>query len=354
MEEDIKARLRSSVIASTELQAFNIGIILEVTSRRPECTKRKFLIGYFQMNTKVSLINTELKFSNRTSLVAYYTSYHWFIHGLAHRIFTTKRASFMYYAVWPLVKMIEIFGGVSLSSFLLQRHLVIDALIEQEIKKHRKCVVLEIGSGYSARGYRFLRRHEGRNIDYIELDLPGVISEKRRIVEKLPAAYRPHLQECDLNSENTTQSLEFLMEQIADKNYHLIVISEGVVDYMSMDSLQRFWRRLATNCRRFDTAVYITDLTPRSNAIAGNRYVRIFEGALRKFAREPLTRNFRKDDEIRQTLLLCDFDDAEVINPSKYDSLLPKAAKVGVPIVRVARAQVARFARGRAGVRHWR
>jgi len=55
---------------------------------------------------------------------------------------------------------------------LKQRHRMIDQHLTQLIEQHPDLQVLEIASGLSPRGWNFRQKYP--NIDYRELDLPGM------------------------------------------------------------------------------------------------------------------------------------------------------------------------------------
>jgi len=273
-----------------------------------------------------------------TSWIGEYTAYNWVVHGLSHPAFGTVKSRLFYAAARPLVSLIELFGNVSLTSFLLQRHLMIDALLHREIHDRGPTVVLEIGAGYSGRGYRFLNRYSPGALRYIEADLPSVINGKKKMLSRLPAASRPELAVCDINCVGPF-SLEALLSNPSTEKSHLILITEGVIDYMALEGVADFWSRLATVCRKFATATYLTDLTPRGSPDASKLSLSLFTTILGKLVREPLTRPFSSDRQAELVLRESGFDLAEVIDPSLGLVDLPPQAKVGLCVGRIARAQ---------------
>ena len=84
----------------------------------------------------------------------------------------------------PVIAAGRPFGGASLESYLLTRHLAIDALLERAIERGGVTQVVEIACGLSSRGWRFAQRH-GERITYVEADLPGMAARKRAALDRI-------------------------------------------------------------------------------------------------------------------------------------------------------------------------
>ncbi|MEM9489817.1 MAG: DUF1365 family protein [Myxococcota bacterium] len=116
------------------------------------------------------------------SPTALYTGHVWYHYGLSHPAFATWRGQLMFRALQPANRLALAMGGSSLEAMLLARHRVIDHLLDSAIERGEIVQVVEIAAGLSPRGYRFARRHSRRGLLYIEGDLPGMCTRKRRIL----------------------------------------------------------------------------------------------------------------------------------------------------------------------------
>ena len=279
------------------------------------------------------------KASSGTSLVALFTSYTWYKHNLTPRSMVNVKSRIFYYAVQPILKLLHKLSGLSLEAFLLQRHFIIDHLLEKEIEANPNTTVVEIGAGYSSRGYRMLKKYQSRGLEYLELDLPDVMQKKTEIIESLAIEHRPVILPCNFFAQTGPLSLQDIVEKHVGKDRHIVIITEGLVDYFRFSILQPVWQKIAEVIRGARSGVYLTDLTPRNDSHPCYFYIRLFERVLRLFAREPLPTNFSDDVDVQSKFAASHFSSAHVLNPTEYANILPTSAIESNPLVRIVQAQ---------------
>ena len=102
--------------------------------------------------------------------------------------------------------------------------------------------ILEIASGYSPRGLNLAR---DPSIEYVEIDLPGVIQRKKRIVEKLinqaevPIEPNLHLEEGNsLNMEDMLKATNFF------KKKPIAIVNEGLLPYLNHEEKTTLGRNI--------------------------------------------------------------------------------------------------------------
>ena len=88
---------------------------------------------------------------------------------------TTIQGRLFYETVRPVMWVGRRFThGLDLETSLLQRHHVIDHLLDEAIQAGRVGQVVELAAGLSGRGLRFARRYRRRGLTVVEGDLPGM------------------------------------------------------------------------------------------------------------------------------------------------------------------------------------
>ena len=92
--------------------------------------------------------------TSRISPTAHYTGYVWVREGLADPRMATRSGRILHALMAPVARMgSRFFAGYTLDDTLLQRHRIIDALLDGEIAAGARAVV-EIAAGLSPRGQR--------------------------------------------------------------------------------------------------------------------------------------------------------------------------------------------------------
>lgn len=141
--------------------------------------------------------------------------------------------------------------------------------------------VLEVGAGLSARGLSRAGRDPG--LTWVEGDLPGVVAFKRGLLDDMtPPNY--HLVPLDLLGPGLTLP-------VAAKP-GLVVLVEGVVDYLNMDEKARAFANVAALLRAAGGGTWLLEVNPLdrfsrwpigtavAKAVLGGFVGRSFEGRL--------------------------------------------------------------------------
>jgi O-methyltransferase involved in polyketide biosynthesis len=128
-------------------------------------------------------------------------------------------------------------------------------IVNHVLKAHHPDQFFEIAAGFSTRGLDIAARTP---VTYVEVDLPGVIAEKRRIVETLiargeiPARSNFHLAEGNaLNLADLLSATRFFADR------PVAVINEGLLPYLDRADRTTFARNVYTVLERFG-GIWIT------------------------------------------------------------------------------------------------
>ncbi len=90
--------------------------------------------------------------SEAISPTAHYTGYVWARNGLSPPALATLEGRLLFESLRPSMVVSDVFGGGTLESYLLARHLAIDALLERAIDERGVTQVVEVAAGMSGRG----------------------------------------------------------------------------------------------------------------------------------------------------------------------------------------------------------
>lgn len=141
----------------------------------------------------------------------------------------------------------------SLRHQLLHRHAAIDRLIADS-----GCTqVLEVASGFSARGLRFSAEPKLR---YVEIDLPDMVAAKRRQLARSAAGSaalaRPNL---EIRAGDVFE-IDYAAESARAPT---AVVTEGLMMYLRRDQQMPLWKKIA-DALRVRGGVYLFDYIPLS------------------------------------------------------------------------------------------
>ena len=161
--------------------------------------------------------------TSRISISAHYTGYIWYNNGLSHKQFVTPMGRAAYWALKPMNAFMQIMVGASIDTFLLQRHYVLDHLVEQAIADGYEQVV-ELAAGLSSRGYLVKQAHP--HVHYVEGDLPGMSVRKAELLDKLGRPTGHVTQSCNILDESGSLSIEALLSSL-DNTKKTLIITEG-------------------------------------------------------------------------------------------------------------------------------
>jgi O-methyltransferase involved in polyketide biosynthesis len=247
--------------------------------------------------------------SETISPTAHYTGYVWARNGLSHPKLATTEGRILFESLRPLMIVSGAVGGSSLEPYLLARHRAIDAALTRAIEEDGISQVVEVASGLSPRGWRFMNRYGDRLI-YVEADLPDMAERKRAALERMGSLGDGHrVQPLDALRDDGPDSLAEAAEEL-DPARGLAIITEGLLGYLDTDSVEGVWRRFARTLHGFNCGRYISDLhlgdvqTPA---------IRAFRVLLSAFVRGRVHLHFSSAAEAEVALRAAGFDSAQVL-----------------------------------------
>jgi O-methyltransferase involved in polyketide biosynthesis len=262
---------------------------------------------------------------------AFYTGEVWARNGLSHPELSRPEGRVLHALPAPLRVAGRVLGLPTLDGMLLGRHLVIDALLEDEIAAGRVGQVLEIASGMSPRGWRFTERHA--DLVYVETDLPDMAARKRKALARIGRPPGHRVAELDALAADGPLSVDAVAAAL-DRDAGLAIVTEGLLSYLPRPAVLGLWAGVARVLAGFTRGgVYLADLHVGADAPA--LLTRVATGALSAFVRSPVGVHFAAQDDARAALLRAGFTQAEVAQASAH----PAAARLrGAERVRVVRA----------------
>ncbi|MFL5846105.1 MAG: class I SAM-dependent methyltransferase [Solirubrobacteraceae bacterium] len=258
---------------------------------------------------------------------AHYTGHVWSRHGLSHPELATAEGRALYLAAEAALLPLRLLRQPTIEDFLLARHLVIDAQLEAAIAEGRVGQVLEIACGMSPRGWRFTSRHP--ELVYVEADLPGMAGRKRTALRRIgrPAGHR--VVALDALAESGPRSLAAVAAAELDPGLGLAVITEGLLNYLSRDAVQRLWSNVAPLADLYLSDLFVAEDSP---AVIG----RAFSAALAAFVRSPVSLHFADAADAETALRAAGFASASVSRATDHPAA-PSGRGAG--LVRIVRAQ---------------
>jgi len=272
--------------------------------------------------------------SSRISPTAHYTGFVWHRHGLSHPALVTRRGRLFFWAMQPVNWIAVPFtGGVTLETFLLQRHRIIDHLLTRQILAGRISQVVEIAAGLSPRGLTFSAAHP--QLRYIEADLPGMVRTKRELLDRHGLWGPDHsVVEIDALSDD---GLATLLAERTDPDRGTAIITEGLLNYFSREQVTGLWGRIAVGLAGYPADLYLSDLhlAADASAIPLGRAFRRFLGA---FARGTVHLHFDDEADALRALESAGFSEPKLRQAQEFRDALELPECDAHTVVRVVEA----------------
>lgn len=278
--------------------------------------------------------------SSSISFTAFYTGEVWRRNGLSAPFFSQPQGRALYLAGKPFEMASNLLFGTNNEVLLLQRHRILDHLLEQAIVEEGFTQIVEIACGLSPRGTLTMQRHPNEDLVYLEADLPGMAARKRHLLESAGVASRGH-RVIDLNilEEETKDSLERVMSRELDPSRKTIVITEGLVNYFDYPTIHGFWTRLAAVLKSFSDGMYLTDLYPNFQWHPGVRLANAFKEGLAIATRSHVTLHFDNEQAIRSGFAQAGFRSTQVHLPESWYGVLDIPVSRRPSLVRVLQSR---------------
>jgi O-methyltransferase involved in polyketide biosynthesis len=116
--------------------------------------------------------------------------------------------------------------------------------------------VLEIASGLSPRG---LELTDDKSVNYTEVDLPGIMAKKRKIVERIGDKDNLHLEDGNALDISTLEKAT----KHFDQSKPIVVINEGLLRYLDFNQKTIVARNIYTLLQQFGGVWITPDITLR-------------------------------------------------------------------------------------------
>lgn len=261
--------------------------------------------------------------SSGISFTAFYTGEVWHRHGLSVPFLASRQGHWLYFAGRPMEWAGKALFGTNNEIMLLQRHHMIDHLLEKAITEEGVSQVVEIACGLSPRGTLMSQRFADRDLHYIEADLPGMAARKRQLLASAGELNAQH-RVIDINilEQDTPEALERVFAQELDPTRKTLVITEGLVNYFDYSTIHGFWTRLAAALKPFPSGIYLTDLYPNFRWHRSVRAANAFKSALAVATRSQVTLHFDTEDAIRDGFHEAGYAHTSVHLPESYYDVL--------------------------------
>jgi O-methyltransferase involved in polyketide biosynthesis len=272
------------------------------------------------------------------SFTALYTGHVWYANGLSAPAFHTRRGSTLYHALAPFEYVGGKIAGGNIRTFLLQRHHLIDTLVRDAIEQRGVTQILEIACGLSPRGYRF--RQQYPQLTYVEADLPDMAARKHRLLSAQQCLSDQHrVVPLNIFSTDGVDAMETVAAKCFDRSKPLLVITEGLVNYFSLEAISPFWQRLQELLAKHAGGTYLTDNYPLFHDHPFHRTMKTLGGMLGAVSRSQVSFHFGSDQEASEHLASLGYREVIVHNPRDYYDRLPIPQSRGNPFVRVIEAR---------------
>jgi len=271
------------------------------------------------------------------SFTAHYTGQAWYRNGLSADAFYTREGDLYYTLLTPLEAIGSKIVGTNIRQSLLQRHFLIDHLIEKAITEQGVTQVLEIACGLSPRGWRFTSRFP--QLKYVEADLPDMARDKEALLRKHGSLSAQHkVVTCNILVDGP-DSLENVIAREFDTSKPLLVVTEGLVNYFDLETISGFWQRLQAVLEKFPAGTYLTDNYPLLEDHPFRKLMQFLGSLLAAASRSNVRWHFNSDAKMEGHFTALGFASAKAHDPRDYYEILDIPKTRSVPMVRILEAK---------------
>lgn len=245
------------------------------------------------------------------SVTAHYTGQVWVRQGLPWaELFDTGVGRALYAAGELLFAPARQAGFTTPPEFLVQRHLMLDALLTELAPSQ----LIELGAGLSPRALAFADAH---GLPALDIDLPAMVQLKRRRLGPLaPTSYRALALDV-LATEDFASALAPYL-RCAAGNGSVVVITEGVIPYFPLDLQQRLFSRIASLLRHLGGGIYLTDVHHQKEVDRLGAFASTFRTVLSGLSRTRLPRMISDEAEGRERFAKAGFDALTLHRPAAF------------------------------------
>jgi O-methyltransferase involved in polyketide biosynthesis len=245
---------------------------------------------------------------DRISITAHATAHIWARYGLpGAAAFDTWRGRLLYSLAHPFFVTASALGVNAPHEFCLQRHRLIDALLDRIGPQQ----VIELACGLSP---RCLARARATGVRCIDVDLPDLL----RLKASLAGPGRPpsYLQaELDLMAAPDYASA---LGPALRREPRTVVIAEGLLSYLDLDRQQLLFGRVAALLAACGGGCFLTDVHHQEDVDRLGLMVGLFRGALGVLTRSTPHPMIRDLEQGRAMLELAGFGEVTAHRPADW------------------------------------
>ena len=262
-------------------------------------------------------LDLEFMSTENISPTAHYTGYVWYRNNLGLQELSTDKGR-LYYAIFkPADILVRAFmQGLSLEPYLLQRHVIIDHLLREDIRSGKVTQVIEIASGLSPRGYRFAG--EFPQVQFIDTDLSEMNELKKEKLKNLPVLPNYRSVTIDVLKDNGNLSLNELAASL-DQKQGTVVIAEGLISYFDTETATQIFRRVQEFLSKFSVGRFICEIHLKEHTQGS--VVDIFKKVLGKFVDSKIDIPFDDQKHLFGILEKLKIKDNFLHDPANYSKL---------------------------------
>lgn len=270
--------------------------------------------------------------TSRISITAHMTGYTWYANGLSSAAFATMPGRLFYHATRPWMRMGgRVLGIADFEATLLQRHRIIDHLLEKAVEEKGVGQVLELACGLSARGVRFMEKYGPEKLRYVEADLPGMAARKKKLLQDAGLLGENHfVVPVNILAGEGELSLEQAASHTLDPNVPTAVITEGITYYFPLEPMKDLWGRIANLLSSGSGGVYLYDDFARSSSPFYTNLLMAWTWLVGIVAQGKMHLHFLSGQEVNDTFCGLGFCDVSVHRPEAFAGVVP------IPVSRIA------------------
>ena len=156
---------------------------------------------------------------------------------------------------------------------------ILDHLIDQAIRDKGITQVLEIACGMSPRGIRLRQKHS--LLHMVEADLPDMAARKAlRLMATGRLGDHHQVTPIDILADHGEYQLEKVIDRVFENNETVIIVTEGLTSYFSLETITLFWRRLAAAMAKRPGSVYLSESYYQPSQPVLNTTLKLLGGVL--------------------------------------------------------------------------
>lgn len=268
--------------------------------------------------------------AERIGPTAHYTAYVWRRLGLPYAdALATRTGALLYWGAFALGEWTtRVLPGVpTMRGYLAYRHLLIDAMLERLAPDR----LIELGAGLTQRTIAWAI---DRDVDTVDVDLPGMIAVKREALARLPEGARARLGvrhrmvAADVLAPGFAAELAAL---IGDAR-RPVVVAEGLVSYFDAEGRVRLLAAVAEALAQRRGGALLVDLHTADAQARFGGATRVLRSAIRVITRRRhALAPFADEAALRDAIAGAGFDGMEIVDARDHVAREPRLAGLDSP-----------------------